>query len=313
MTSTTPPAAGEVVEYPDARRPDRSYSVEPRGVRLAVYEWGEETARPLFLVHGGFDFAGTFDVFAPKLADGGFRVVSWDQRGHGDSQHTALYSWEADLRDATTVMESVTSAPAPVIGHSKGGAMMLQLADAQPHRFAALINLDGLPSRRPAPDIADHDRSRMLATEVDAWLDHRRRTAELIRKPGTLDDLARRRGRMNPRLSPDWLRYLVPIGARHDPDGWRWKIDATMRFGGFGPWRPEWSILRLPGLGMPFLGVLATEKEEMGWGTRPDEIAHLVPPQGELVALEDTGHFLHIERPELIASMVLEFLDRAGV
>ena len=31
----------------------------------------------------------------------------------------------------------------------------------------------------------------MLATEVDAWLDHRRRTAELIRKPGTLDDLAR--------------------------------------------------------------------------------------------------------------------------
>jgi pimeloyl-ACP methyl ester carboxylesterase len=191
--------------------------------------------------------------------------------------------------------------------------MMLQLADAQPHRFAALINLDGLPSRRPAPDIADHDRSRMLATEVDAWLDHRRRTAELIRKPGTLDDLARRRGRMNPRLSPDWLRYLVPIGARHDPDGWRWKIDATMRFGGFGPWRPEWSILRLPGLGMPFLGVLATEKEEMGWGTRPDEIAHLVPPQGELVALEDTGHFLHIERPDLIASMVLEFLDRAGV
>jgi len=83
--------------------------------------------------------------------------------------------------------------------------------------------------------------------------------------------------------------YLVPIGARHDPDGWRWKIDATMRFGGFGPWRPEWSILRLPGLGMPFLGVLATEKEEMGWGTRPDEIAHLVPPQGELVALEDRG------------------------
>src|SRR4029079_19431136 len=129
MTSTTRPAAGEVVEYPDARRPDRSYTVEPRGVRLAVYEWGEETARPLFLVHGGFDFAGTCDVFAPKLADGGFRVVSWDQRGHGDSQHTALYSWEADLRDAATVMEAVTSSPAPVVGHSKGAGMMLQLAD----------------------------------------------------------------------------------------------------------------------------------------------------------------------------------------
>ncbi len=61
-------------------------------MRLAVYEWGDAAAPPLFLVHGGFDFAGTFDVLAPKLAEGGFRVVSWDQRGHGDSQHAALYS-----------------------------------------------------------------------------------------------------------------------------------------------------------------------------------------------------------------------------
>ena len=35
----------------------------------------------------------------------------------------------------------------------------------------------------------------------------------------TLDELAERRGRMNPRLDPAWLRYLVPIGARHDDDG----------------------------------------------------------------------------------------------
>ena len=54
---------------------------------------------------------------------------------------------------------------------------------------------------------------------------------------------------MNPRMSIDWLRYLVTVGANHDEDGWRWKLDPTMRFGGFGPWRPEWSMLRLPGLG----------------------------------------------------------------
>ncbi len=51
----------------------------------------------------------------------------------------------------------------------------------------------------------------------------------------------------------------------------------------------------------------------MGWGTRPEEIAHLVPPQGEVVALEDTGHFVHIERPDVIAPMVLDFLARAGM
>ena len=53
---------------------------------------------------------------------------------------------------------------------------------------------------------------------------------------------------MNPRLSLEWLRYLASVGARQDDDGWRWKIDPSMRFGGFGPWRPEWTMLRLPGL-----------------------------------------------------------------
>ena len=52
---------------------------------------------------------------------------------------------------------------------------------------------------------------------------------------------------MNPRLSHEWLRYLVSVGARHDDDGWRWKIDPALRLGGFGPWRPEWAMARLPG------------------------------------------------------------------
>ena len=40
---------------------------------------------------------------------------------------------------------------------------------------SATSNLDGLPSRRPVPDVANHDRTRMLATELAGWLDHRRR------------------------------------------------------------------------------------------------------------------------------------------
>jgi pimeloyl-ACP methyl ester carboxylesterase len=296
------------VTYPGARPPDRSGSIDAGGVRLVVHEWGEATAPPLFLVHGGFDFARTFDVFAPLLAEAGWRVVSWDQRGHGDSAHTALYSWDADLRDALTVMSSITDRPAPVVGHSKGGALMIQLADAHPYRCSHLVNIDGIPFRRPIPDVSDHERTRLLSAEVAGWLDHRRRTSELVRKPGTLDDLARRRARMNPRLSFEWLRYLVTVGARHDPDGWRWKIDPSLRFGGFGPWRPEWSLLRLPCLAMPFLGILATELEEMGWGTTVDDVRPSLPEQGRVEAAVGVGHFVHIEQPRVVADLVLEFV-----
>ena len=299
---------GDVASFPGARPPDRQRRVDSNGLGIAVHEWGDEGAPPLFLAHGGMDFARTYDVFAPLLADAGWRVVSWDHRGHGDSEHAPLYSWEADLRDAVRVLDSVTATAAPVVAHSKGGSLMLQLADALPHRVSHLVNIDGLPSRRSFPDVADHQRTKLLAQELTGWLDHRRRLVDARRKPGTIQELAARRARMNPRLSTEWLEYLVTVGAREDEDGWRWKIDPVMRFGGFGPWRPEWSMMRLPAIGVPVLAVLGTEPDPMGWGTLGEDVLSHLPPGGRLVTVEGAGHFIHIEQPHAVVELVLEHI-----
>jgi pimeloyl-ACP methyl ester carboxylesterase len=294
--------------YPGARRPDRRRSVSAHGLRLAVSEWGDARAPAILLAHGGFDFAGTFDVFAPLLAAADHRVVSWDQRGHGDSDHAELYSWDADVRDMLAVVDSIGPEPLVLVGHSKGGAIGAHLIQAAPDRVRAFVNLDGVPSHKPPPDVADHERTRLLARELSGWLDHRRRAAEKVRRPDSLDGLARRRQRMNPRLPLDWLRYLATIGARRDADGWRWKIDPALRLGGFGPWRAAWSMARLAGLPVPLLGILATESEPMGWDTRPDEVRPYLPPGARVIALPETGHFVHIERPRRVAELVLAFL-----
>lgn len=294
--------------YPGAERPARRRTVDVGGLGIATYEWGDPDGPPVFCVHGGLDFAATWDLLAPRLAAHGWRVVAWDQRGHGDSGRAPLYSFDADIRDALAVMDTVTTGAAPVIGHSKGGSLMMQLADSMPHRISHLVNLDGLPSKHARPDVADHERSRLLATDLEGWLDHRRKAATAERKPGSLAELADRRGKLNPRLPIEWLVYLASIGAYEAPDGWRWKLDPSMRFGGFGPWRPEWSMLRMPGLGMPFLGVLGLELEPMGWGTRPQDVAGYLPEGARLETLEDTGHFVHIERADHVADLVLEFL-----
>jgi pimeloyl-ACP methyl ester carboxylesterase len=298
----------EVRTFPGARRPER-HRVVDTGVRIAVHEWGDEAAPPLLLAHGGMDFAGTYDVFAPMLADAGYRVVSWDQRGHGDSGHAAMYSWEADLRDALCVFDSVGTEAVPVVAHSKGGSLMLQLANAAPHRVSSLVNIDGLPSRRNWPDVSDHQRTKLMSREIGGWLDNRRKLADAQRKPGTIPELAARRRKMNPRLGDDWLEYLVTVGARRDADGWRWKIDPALRFGGFGPWRPEWSMMRLPDVGCPILAILGTEPDPMGWGTTDEDVLSHLPPQGRLAKVEGAGHFVHIEQPRAVLDLVLEHLS----
>ena len=69
--------AGEAppTTYPGARRPDRTRRVDAHGVGIAVYEWGDADAPPVVCVHGGLDFAATWDLLAPVLVDAGWRVV----------------------------------------------------------------------------------------------------------------------------------------------------------------------------------------------------------------------------------------------
>ncbi len=300
------------IDYPGALAPERRYDVDADGVRIAVHEWGNEQNPILMLAHGGGDFSRTFDVFAPLLASAGFRVVAWDHRGHGNSQHAQLYSWEADVRDAAAVFDHVAGRKAVcVIGHSKGGAMMLALADAEPFRFRCLVNMDGIPSKRPTPDVAEHERSNGLSGEISTWLDHRRLTATAERRPGTIEELAARRGRMNPRLDALWLRRLVTVGATEREDGWRWNLDPSIRFGGFGPWRPEWTLHKLAGLSMPFLGVLVEFEEMMGFRTQVRHVQPFLPVGGRLERLSGVGHFPHIETPQTVADLVLDFISGA--
>ncbi len=317
--------------FPGARTPDRQWRLEAQPglaeLRLALHQWGRDDAPPLILAHGGSDFARTFDGLAPRLADAGWRVVSWDHRGHGDSDRAALYSWRADLRDALRVVDHVAAGTpvahpglrpgaVAIVGHSKGGGLFSHLAAAYPERFTAYVNIDGIPRRmasrrgsREKPPLDERIRRRDAL--FAAWLDHRRAAADKDRRPGTLDELAERRARMNPRLSMDWLRYLVGVGGTRSEDGWRWNLDPVIRMGGIGPWRPDWGLVGLDRIEVPMLAILGRQREPMGWGNDPDEARADLPPDAELEIYEDSGHFVHIEHPDRVAKSILEFLDRA--
>ena len=56
-------------------------------------------------------------------------------------------------------------------------------------------------------------------------------------------------------------------------------------------------------------GLLGLIEEEMGWGTEADGLRPYLPPAARLVEFEDSGHFIHIEHPERVAELVLEFLS----
>ena len=104
------------------------------GLALAADVAGPEDGTPVVLLHGGgqtrHSWAGTWRV----LVDSGYRALSVDLRGHGDSAwpEDGDYSFDAFAEDVVAVAASLRSPPI-LIGASLGGlASPTAISEARP-------------------------------------------------------------------------------------------------------------------------------------------------------------------------------------
>lgn len=104
-------------------------------VQLHTVEWTPDTTpiADLLLLHGYAEHSGRYEPVAEFLCDRGFRVVSYDQRGHGRSTGVprgTIDSFDKLVDDAATALADMrTDRPTFVWGHSMGGLLSVRLAE----------------------------------------------------------------------------------------------------------------------------------------------------------------------------------------
>ena len=107
---------------------------------------------PLVLVTHGFSSSG--DAFAgnlPAIVDSGFRVVTWDFRGHGATDagdDPRAYTVPLALGDMAALLDVEGADGAILAGHSLGGYLSLSFHIAHPERVKALVLIDTGPGYR---------------------------------------------------------------------------------------------------------------------------------------------------------------------
>src|SRR5207247_8463821 len=112
------------------------------GVRLAVREWPGE-GPSILLLHGLASSSHIWDLVAPRLAPR-FRVVAYDQRGHGLSgKPSSGYGFDRLIADATEVIRTLGLGRPVVAGHSGGANVALQLAADRPRLVSGDVLVDG--------------------------------------------------------------------------------------------------------------------------------------------------------------------------
>ena len=304
--------------------PASSRFVRVRGLDYHVLAWDAPSstgAPPIVLLHGWMDVGASFQFVVDALqgtALAGRAVFAPDWRGFGltqPPQPTDSYWFPDYLGDLDALLPALAGASGSVdlVGHSMGGNIVMSYAGVRPARVRRLVNLEGFGMPRTEP--------RHAPKRLVQWLDSLAEPQRL-KDYASLDEVADRLRKNNPRLSEDKARWLAPHWAvRRDGDGDG--RDGNARFHILGDpahKRPNPVLYRVDEIletwkliAAPTLWVEAADSQpEQWWGgrySRSEFHERLnVVPNVERHILTDCGHMLHHDQPQALAERLAAFL-----
>src|ERR671923_1752984 len=144
-------------------------------LKLHYVDWGNADKPLMVLVHGGRDHARNWDQVALHLRSA-YHIIAPDLRGHGDSEWArgSEYSMVEYVLDLAQLLEQLASFPVILIGHSLGGAIVLQYSGVYPERVAKVVGIEGLgPSPASIVPRPPHQRMQEWIREMRAFAGRR--------------------------------------------------------------------------------------------------------------------------------------------
>jgi pimeloyl-ACP methyl ester carboxylesterase/predicted SnoaL-like aldol condensation-catalyzing enzyme len=109
------------------------------GARLAVQINGPATDSAVVFLHGVTSSRGTYDWLPEQITEGR-RIITYDHRGHGESEHRAgTYQLAQYVKDAVTVLDTVVGYPVVLVGFSLGGLVAWTIAQQRPDLVRAVF------------------------------------------------------------------------------------------------------------------------------------------------------------------------------
>jgi pimeloyl-ACP methyl ester carboxylesterase len=187
--------------------------VSARGLTFHYVEWGAAGAPPLLCLHGITQTAHSWDEVATDLARD-YRVLCFDQRGHGDSDWApdGDYTRQTQAADVDAITDALGVNRFILTGMSMGGINAITFTAAHPEKVRALIIVDVSPEIQAKG--VENIRTFIQASDV---LD-------------SFEAFVERAHQFNPRRSLDNIRSRLSYNLKQLPDGkWTWKYDTALR------------------------------------------------------------------------------------
>ena len=285
--------------------------IEANDVTFAYLSAGPVGGPLALLLHGFPDTARTWRHLMPALADAGYHVVAPHLRGYAPTEvpSDGRYQTGALATDACALHEALGGGPdAVIVGHDWGAFATYGAAAHEPDRWRRVVAMAVPPAAALGMAFMDYEQ---IKRSFYIWFFQ----SPLAEVAVPMDDLAFIDG-----LWADWSPgYDGTEDAAAVKDSLRAPDNLSAAIG-------YYRAMFDPGLHDPRYaaaqdaGGLATPQPTLylhgladGCLAAPDEAAVLgsLPAEGSQVRLlEGAGHFLHLEQPDEVNRLVVDF--RAG-
>jgi pimeloyl-ACP methyl ester carboxylesterase len=305
------------------KRPSQRHFYPVRNTQYQVLSWGNPNPghRPLVLLHGWMDVAASYQFMVDALSaqfmnDRLLLAPDWRGYGHTPSGGVDNYWFDDYLADLDALLDQIApDQQVDLVGHSMGGHVAMMYAGARPERIHRLVNLEGFGGPDAPPRLRPKRRSK--------WLDELKalRNGELALRPyATSQAVAARLMKTNPRLartpaSQDRAQWLAEQWAQENASG-QWEIlgDAAHKVMGPEITRADEILASYACLSMPVLAVEASDDSLGKWWEGRYTLAQyherlLSVPDCRIEVIEDAGHMLHHDQPEVLAHLIESFLQ----
>ena len=296
-----------------AKRHCRSEFVPIRNLTYHVQVWGDPQPGkvPLVMVHGWMDVAASYQFVVDALAHDHY-IIAPDWRGYGKTQAGGADNfWFPDyLADLDFLLDHYAPGqPVNLVGHSMGGNVVMLYGGVRPERIRRLVNLEGfgMPATKPA----------QAPGRYAKWMDELKQlhSGEMdLKAYDNAEGVARRLMKTNPRLGQDKADWLARHWAAPTANGqWAIQGDAAHKISNAQLYRVEEVLEIYKRLSMPVLAVEASDNSLDLWWRGKFTLAQYherlqVVPQVEIARIEDAGHMMHHDQPEVLAGLIERFI-----
>ncbi|MCB9597171.1 MAG: alpha/beta hydrolase [Sandaracinaceae bacterium] len=273
------------------------------GLRHHALVWNDAGKKTLVCCHGFLDLAWSFRPFAEIVAAAGLRVVAFDWRGHGETQHVGAggyYHFADYVLDLHQLMPVLSSGEVHLLGHSMGGTACSLYAATHPGVVKTLTLVEGLGP----PTFEGHP-----ADKMRSWLDSVDRG--MRREPRGLTDLADAVKRMratNPELGLELAYFLAEKATEETEDGLRWRFDPLHRTTAPGVFSADTFRQFLGRVDAPTLHV----RGGRGFATEDHDARLAALPNAREEVIEGVGHMIHQLAAEALGELVLAHVRSSG-